>query len=733
MAEYCPVTTGPLRFGVFEVDPSARELRKHGVRMKLQDQPFAVLLILLEKPGQLVTKEELQQRLWPADTFVEFDKGIYNAIKRLRETLGDEAETPRYIETLPRRGYRFIAPVNKPTGQPSTSPPSTVPAPPAEPKRDTEAGHAVSHVATVPKKSRAIYWLVSVPVVALLALTSAILLYKRPWSRLETKKQMVLRDLTANSIDNPVDNAVISPDGTQLALDYANGLSLQQIGTGDKRILYNGSDLGLISWYPDGAHLLAADDNSVWKLSTFDGKKQRLLANKHVVRAALSPDGKWIVFVDNLPGKVWVVGSNGENPIELTRLSEAGVFGLAWSPTSRRILYRTWSVDKAAIGSCDRQGRHEIEIVSNPNLGAFLGMNDVYWGWDGRVFYTLQESASKSLDTNIWAVPVDPETGQVTGEPSRVTSYTGLSEAHFSESKNGKQLLFYKASRKDAILIADINRVSGELRKATPLPTEGWNAYTPLWTHDGRKLVFYSSVRGESGFYIEDLQTQEIQALVTPVEGFSYGPPLATLTSDGKWLLFTTAQSQRSKGESAELLRMPLDGGPPTQLLTGNFMSQCALRTPVCVLYMTTDQRSFFHLDPIHGRGALLAHAKSLDPLEVEWSLSPDGRSVAYLPEFNGNQIEILSMEGKSSRTIVLDGGQLQSPTWAADNEHFYLVSNQQGSWNMLYVEPSGKYKTVFTSPPQAWITWPRPSPDGRRLAFQQSRWEGNYAMLENY
>ena len=70
MAEYCPATTGPLRFGVFEVEPSARELRKHGMRIKLQDQPFAVLLILLENPGQLVTKEELQQRLWPADTFV---------------------------------------------------------------------------------------------------------------------------------------------------------------------------------------------------------------------------------------------------------------------------------------------------------------------------------------------------------------------------------------------------------------------------------------------------------------------------------------------------------------------------------------------------------------------------------------------------------------------------------------------------------------------------------------
>lgn len=106
MAEYPPATPDPLRFGVFELDPRTRELRKHGVRIKLQDQPLAVLLILLEKPGHLVTREELQRRLWPADTFVEFDKGIYNAMKRLRETLGDGAENPRYIETIPNSGSR---------------------------------------------------------------------------------------------------------------------------------------------------------------------------------------------------------------------------------------------------------------------------------------------------------------------------------------------------------------------------------------------------------------------------------------------------------------------------------------------------------------------------------------------------------------------------------------------------------------------------------------------------
>jgi TolB-like protein/Flp pilus assembly protein TadD len=116
---------GPVRFGVFELDPSAGELRKHGIRIKLQDQPLHVLQLLLERPGQIVTREELQRRLWLSDTFVEFDKGIYNAIKRLRETLSDDADTPRYIETIARHGYRFIGSVEE-LGSEAPAPPAVI-------------------------------------------------------------------------------------------------------------------------------------------------------------------------------------------------------------------------------------------------------------------------------------------------------------------------------------------------------------------------------------------------------------------------------------------------------------------------------------------------------------------------------------------------------------------------------------------------------------------------------
>jgi DNA-binding winged helix-turn-helix (wHTH) protein len=104
-------SAGILRFGIFEVDLRSGELRKKGVRIKLQDQPFQVLKALLMRPGELVRREELQSQIWPSDTFVDFDNGLNTAINKLREALGDSADSPRFIETLPRRGYRFLASV----------------------------------------------------------------------------------------------------------------------------------------------------------------------------------------------------------------------------------------------------------------------------------------------------------------------------------------------------------------------------------------------------------------------------------------------------------------------------------------------------------------------------------------------------------------------------------------------------------------------------------------------
>jgi cholera toxin transcriptional activator len=97
------------RFGVFELDSRARQLRKHGVKLKLQDQPLQILALLLSRPGELVTREEIQKQLWPEGTYVDFENAINSAIRKLRGALGDSASNPRFIETVSRRGYRFVA------------------------------------------------------------------------------------------------------------------------------------------------------------------------------------------------------------------------------------------------------------------------------------------------------------------------------------------------------------------------------------------------------------------------------------------------------------------------------------------------------------------------------------------------------------------------------------------------------------------------------------------------
>src|SRR5580698_8145309 len=106
-----PSSVRSARFGVFEVDLRAGELRKKGIKIRLQGQPYLLLVTLLKQPGEIVTREELRSTLWSQDTFVDFDHGLGTAVNKLREVLGDSAANPRFVETVPKRGYRFIAPV----------------------------------------------------------------------------------------------------------------------------------------------------------------------------------------------------------------------------------------------------------------------------------------------------------------------------------------------------------------------------------------------------------------------------------------------------------------------------------------------------------------------------------------------------------------------------------------------------------------------------------------------
>ncbi len=158
-----PTPSERVRFGVFEADLRSGELRKQGVKIKLHEQPFQILTMLLEHPGEVVTRVELQRRLWPSGTFVDFEIGLNSAVKKLREALQDSAGSPRYVETLPRQGYRFIAPLSKA----SSSQAAEGLEPPAEEK--SSAGRAMSKVASS-VHSRWMLWAAAAVLVTLLAL-----------------------------------------------------------------------------------------------------------------------------------------------------------------------------------------------------------------------------------------------------------------------------------------------------------------------------------------------------------------------------------------------------------------------------------------------------------------------------------------------------------------------------------------------------------------------------------
>ena len=172
---------GRLRFGVFELDLRAGELRKHGVRVRLQEQPFQVLATLLEHPGEIVTREELQKKLWPADTFVDFDHGLNKVINKIREALSDSTESPRFVETVARRGYRFLAEVRVADVAPARSPEVVTQPNPATEELDRQhpAGNLTTPKHLLPSRA----WKMWAFVMALLLIAFVAIWKVRSWNR----------------------------------------------------------------------------------------------------------------------------------------------------------------------------------------------------------------------------------------------------------------------------------------------------------------------------------------------------------------------------------------------------------------------------------------------------------------------------------------------------------------------------------------------------------------------
>jgi DNA-binding winged helix-turn-helix (wHTH) protein len=287
--------SGIIRFGPFELDPANRELRKRGNVIKLRPQQVAVLLLLVERAGQIVSREEIHQHVWDSDTFVDFDRGINFAINQIRAALGDAAEKPRFVETIPRRGYRFLcpvevseaAPIQPETNAGPTGGPVVQASAPFETPATGEVQGKSDHPSTGPRwKSRK--WLLPGLVFALLLILAARFLggkYKglslhRPSLAKAKTAPGRERTVALTNVRGLVQSPIFSPDGKQIAFLW-NGkdqnkmdLYVQMIG-GEQplRLTYSGiRNICCLDWSPDGQWIsFARWDGDVGGVFTHSG------------------------------------------------------------------------------------------------------------------------------------------------------------------------------------------------------------------------------------------------------------------------------------------------------------------------------------------------------------------------------------------------------------------------------------------------------------------------------
>jgi Tol biopolymer transport system component/DNA-binding winged helix-turn-helix (wHTH) protein len=320
---------GVYRFGVFEVDPRAGELRKSGVRLKIPGQPFQVLVTLLENAGQVVTREQMRSALWPKDTFVDFESGLNTAVKGLREVLGDSAERPLFIETLPRRGYRFVAPVTQ-NGASRTI--------------------AANKAGSLANRNRFPRIWIMVVVVLLLAGVRTF-----AWLNRSFPPPRVLG--TTQVTHDGFDKTNSLTDGSRLYITESTGsrqfLVQVSVAGGETSIIPTPfTNITISDISPDHSRLLVADavgtenDGQVWVLPLPTGAPRRLgdvVAHWNLWSpgwAVWSPDGRRIAFARN--SKIYLSDADGASIRELVALS-GPASEICFSPDGTRLRFTVWS------------------------------------------------------------------------------------------------------------------------------------------------------------------------------------------------------------------------------------------------------------------------------------------------------------------------------------------------------------------------------------------------------
>jgi Tol biopolymer transport system component/DNA-binding winged helix-turn-helix (wHTH) protein len=678
-----------IRFATFELDARSGELRKSGMKLKLGGQPFQVLAILLERPGEVVTREELQARLWP-DTFVDVDHNLNTAINKIREVLGDSAENPRFVETLPRRGYRFIAPI---TGE-------------------VRAGTTGAPSGRVPA-SRPGWTLV------LLILGTSVLLAGSGWLIYKARRAPAppaQRTLTRLTFDEGLQiGATWSPDSRFVAYSSDRGgkfdVWVQQVGGGNPVQVTKGPGHNWQpDWSPDGKYIAYRSEEGDGGLYFVPALGSAGLERKIAsfgYHPHWSPDSSLILFQtvhSEVRNRFYLAGVDGIPPREILKdlaVNETMRMSAAWHPDGKRV--SVWSSSPQpgpSFSTAPIAGgpaiKSEFSLEVSRQIGeaaAGLGINQAAadfkfsWSPSGKAIYFERTFRGAK---NIWRMDVDPRTLRGVAI-ERLTTSPGL-DTELSLSPDGKKIAFTAESQRVRAWLFPFDATHGKTTgdgHAVTLP--GMDAWRHNLTRDGKKLAFNRLRSGKWELWESTLDGQEAPIMADD----SYARYLPQWSPDGTRLAYqrekiSTGESQvvqwSSPNREEEPLTAPSDRNPQVfdwspdgkQLLITQWNHDIG-------------RREIWEL-PVgvgpHDEAAAhrIISDRTHDLFQPHFSL--DGRWIVFEAlENQPSQLEstIYVMAAAGGPWIRITDGKHwdDKPAWSPDGKSIYFVSGRGGFFNV--------------------------------------------------
>jgi len=742
-----------VKFGPFEADLHTHEIWKHGVKIKLVGQPFEVLAILLGQPGELVTREELRERLWPGDTFVDFDHGLNAAVNKLREALSDSVEAPKYVETLPRRGYRFIASVAK-RGDAANhvAPVYALHSPSVEaaarPQEVAEAAPAGAPQLTTEKPRRKRLYFVWASALVLVAFVAAISWHKTffggylPAGNTATQR---IRPLT--NLADETSEPAFSPDGNLVAFRRRSdkpgisGIYVKSVDSEEVWQVTNAAGDCCPAWTPDG-HTIAfarfADENDVGiflasaskeKETRADFNGQKLSAtlsggvkkldtqgvNPKRGELAWSPDGKSLAFSSTRG--IALLSMEGASVRRLTSpppLSED--WGPTFSPDGERILFvrnneagipeEILSVSKSG-GDTTRIASQHSQILGPPQ-----------WSVDGQSVIFATDFGSHP---GLWRVPVETKDA-----PAQIND----SGWYPAVARRGYKLAYQRITHSLNIWELELNGLGSraqtkEQRILVSATSETDQGPSPQISPDGKKLAFMSDRSGTMEIWTSGRDgSNPVQLTAVGSAGTPRWSP------DSESIVFDVSGGRGP----AKIYKIRLGSSEPQLLTPDEFENRCPSwsRDGKWIYFASTRSNQYqVWKIPAEG-GAAIQVTKQGGHAALE---STDGKTLYYAKTAYANpEIWQVPVEGGTEKLV---SANLQPFTWAS-----WGVTDQ----GIVFAGPSGTRGPVLRlfEPTARKVTnlgelntvpfWLGVSRDGKSAVFDQPGWQQSQIMLvENF